>query len=93
MAHRIDIQLGDFSEDEHHKVRNFVEAVWQELSKHGWVDLENFDRRIKPGATFHVSVPARASHDAVKLVEAAARKHFVTGLVQVSHSKKAPADG
>jgi hypothetical protein len=93
MAHRIDIRLGDFTEDEHHKVRNFIEALWLEISNRGWAEMQNFDHRVNPEATFHFVFPARDSHEASNLVRRLAQQHFMTTLIEVTHAKKAPADG
>lgn len=93
MAHQIEIKLGVFAGDEHHKVRNFVEGAWLELSNRGWVEMENFDGRINPGAKFHFAFPARASHEATVLVQVLVRKHRVDRLVMVTHTKKAQVDG
>jgi hypothetical protein len=93
MAHRIDISLGQFSEDEHHKVRNFIEDVWANVCRSGWAEMESFDHRIKPGASFHFSFPARQSHDAVKLIDGLVSAHFMERFATIAHAKKASADG
>lgn len=89
MAHKIEVRLGSFADDEHHKVRNFVEDLWRLLEQRGWVERENFDHRINPGAVFHFSFPARQSHQAVMLVERTVREHFMGSLVSITHLKLA----
>jgi hypothetical protein len=93
MAHRIEIQLGAFSADEHHKVRNFVEDLWLQMSRRGWAEPQNFDQSVKPGARFEFSFPARASHEATTLTEALVDVHFMRGLATVTHQKRASANG
>lgn len=93
MAHKIEIRLWDFSEDDHHKVRNFVEDVWREIELRGWAEWENFDHRINPGARFHFSFPSRQSHDAVSLIDRLIRKHFMDRLATFEHMKSARANG
>ncbi len=92
MAHRIEIALESFSEDQHRKVRNFIEDVWFNLSQRGWAEMENFDRRIKPGAKFMFSFPARDSHQATTLISRLVREHFMESLTTVTHAKE-KADG
>jgi hypothetical protein len=89
VAHQIEVKLKSFSDDEHHKVQNFVEDLWRSLEQSGWVSQEDFDHRINPGAVFRFSFPARQSHEARTLVDRTVRQHFMEPFVTVTHLKKA----
>jgi len=93
MAHRIDIRLGDFDEDAHHKVRNFIEDVWLGLEQRSWSEWQDFDRRVNPGAVFSFEFPARASHDVVTFVQDKIARHFMQAIVTFDHMKRARVDG
>lgn len=70
MAHEIEIKLEAFTADEHHMIRNFLEALWLELERAGWATWENFDQRVKPGARFAFQVTTRRKQrDAMALVD------------------------
>lgn len=93
MAHRIDIRLGEFGEDAHHKVRNFIEDAWREVERRGWAEPEDFDGRVTPGAAFGFSFPAAQSHEAVALVEKMIARHFMQTTARFEHVKRARMDG
>jgi hypothetical protein len=92
MAHRIEIRLRAFSDDEHHKVRNFIEDVWLEVCRRGWAEPQDFDHRVVPGAHFHFAFPARRSHEAVTLVERLIASNFMVRLATFTHEKRAEPD-
>jgi len=87
MAHQIEIKLEHFDENDHHRVRNFVEDVWRQASDAGWAEFENFDHRIKPGAAFRFSFPARQSSRALAMVERAVGDHMMETSVTTTHLK------
>jgi hypothetical protein len=93
MAHRIDIRLGDFPDSERHKTRNFLDDVWLGFVDRGWAEWQDFDYRVKPGAVFSCTFPARDSHEAVTFVQHAITRHFMQTIATFEHVKRARADG
>ena len=101
MAHRIEIliqpmepYLSDMNSQVPHMVRNFIEALWVELSRRGWAASSELDNRVNSMRDFGFDFPARQSHQAVKLVEEQIALHMMERYVAFEHLKKrGPAGG
>jgi hypothetical protein len=94
MAHRVDIRFRHkIADDDVHKVRNFIEAVWVGACQKGWVKLEELDDRVNSMADLGFTFRARESHEATKMVLQLVRDHYMESFVSVFHSKKAKVDG
>jgi hypothetical protein len=88
MAHEIEIKLESFTPDEHHKIRNFLEALWVELERAGWAKWENFDQRVNPGARFTFQVTTRRKlRDAMALVDGVIVRHMMGLFTDVTTRK------
>jgi len=92
MAHEVEIRLESFTDDEHHKIRNFLEALWVKLGDAGWASWDNFDdlfdRRVKPGARFSFQVTTRRKlRDALALVDRVIVSHMMGLFTTVTHRK------
>lgn len=90
MAHEVEIKLESFAPDDHHKIRNFLEALWVKLGDAGWASWDDFDalfnQRVNPGArfTFRVSTK-RKLRDALELVDRTIAAHMMGLLTSVTH--------
>ncbi len=92
MAHEVSITLGSFTDDDHHKIRNFLEALCVKLGDAGWASWDDFDSlfnyRVKPGAIFSFRVTTRRKlRDALALVEQTITSHLMGPFTTVSHKK------
>jgi hypothetical protein len=92
MAHEIEIRLESFTADEHHKIRNFLEALWLALGDEGWATWDDFDalfnQRVKPGARFTFEVTTkRKLRSALELVDRVIVSHMMGLYTVVSHRK------
>jgi hypothetical protein len=92
MAHEITIKLEAFEEDDGHRIRNFLEALWLKLGDAGWASWNDFDAlfdgRVKPGARFSFRVTTkRKLREALVLVDQVVVMHMVELVTDVTHRK------
>lgn len=88
MAHRFDIRfLRPIAEEEVHQVRNFIEDVCSRAAREGWADLAQLDQRVNEMEDFVLTIPARQSHEARKMLDALIAAHFMEHFVRVTHLK------
>lgn len=92
MAHEVSIKLESFTDDDRHKIRNFLEDLWLKLGDAGWASWDDFDSlfnyRVKPGAIFSFQVTTRRKlRDALALVEQTIVSHMMGLFTTVSHRK------
>ena len=90
MAHEVSVQLEAFTDDEHHKIRNFLDALWAAVCDSGWAswgDLDaTFNGRVKPGAVFSFRVTTRRKlRDALALVDRTIASHMMALFTTVTH--------
>jgi len=88
LAHRFDIRfLRPIAEEEVHQVRNFIEDLWARAAREGWVDLAQLDQRFDEMEDFVLTIPARQSYEAQKIIEGLVAAHFMEHFVRVTHHK------